>query len=100
MTHRNLLTLIFENYIKFPNFLCIACLLSKMFHFRPISALIPWTNYRMSPTVVGRIIDETCQVIWTTLIAKGFIKHHINGGRMEKIADEFNNRAIGIFLQT
>lgn len=31
-------------------------------------------NYRMSPAVVGRIIKETCEVLWTVLIEKGFLK--------------------------
>ena len=49
-------------------------------------------NYRMSPTVVGRIIVETCRVIWTTLIAKGFIKQPSTEEEWKKIANEFNSR--------
>ena len=32
------------------------------------------TSYRMSPAVVGRIINETCEVLWKTLIERGFLK--------------------------
>ena len=31
-------------------------------------------NYRMSPSVVGRIIEETCNALWITLKEKGFIE--------------------------
>ena len=30
-------------------------------------------SYRMSPTTVGRIIKETCKVIWQVLHEKGFV---------------------------
>ena len=46
-------------------------------------------NYRMSTTVVGRIISETCEVIWTTLIKNGFIKHPSTEVEWERIAEEF-----------
>jgi len=32
------------------------------------------TSYRMSPTTVGRIIKETCQIIWVDLLNNGFLK--------------------------
>ena len=31
-------------------------------------------SYRMSPTTVGRIIAETCQVIWSKLLEAGYLK--------------------------
>ena len=31
-------------------------------------------SYRMNPTTVGRIIKETCGVIWDTLFFKGYLK--------------------------
>ena len=35
------------------------------------------TSYRMSPAVVGRIINETCEVLWKTLIERGFLKQSV-----------------------
>ena len=30
-------------------------------------------SYRMSPTTVGRIVKETCAVIWNVLCDKGYV---------------------------
>ena len=30
-------------------------------------------SYRVSPSVVGRTIGETCQVLWQVLIEKGYL---------------------------
>ena len=32
-------------------------------------------SYRMSAAVVGRIINDTCEVLWNTLIEKGYLKN-------------------------
>ena len=32
------------------------------------------SSYRVSPTIAGRIISETCASIWTILVEKGFLK--------------------------
>ena len=32
-------------------------------------------NYRMSPSVVGRIISVTCRGIWDALHDEGYLKH-------------------------
>ena len=47
-------------------------------------------SYRMSPAVVGRIINETCHLLWTVLNSKGYIKHPSTGQEWESIAKEFS----------
>ena len=32
-------------------------------------------NFCMSPTIVGRIISETCKAIWNELIDKSYLNH-------------------------
>jgi hypothetical protein len=32
------------------------------------------SSYRVSPTIAGRIISETCASIWKILMEKGFLK--------------------------
>eukprot|EP00112_Aurelia_sp_Birch-Aquarium-sp1_P006990 Seg1763.4 transcript_id=Seg1763.4/GoldUCD/mRNA.D3Y31 product="Protein ALP1-like" protein_id=Seg1763.4/GoldUCD/D3Y31 len=46
-------------------------------------------SYRMSPTVVGRIIDETCHVLWTVLNDKGYLKHPSTEQEWENVSKEF-----------
>ena len=47
------------------------------------------TSYRMSPAVVGRIINETCEVLWKTLIERGFLKQPCTEEEWRTIASEF-----------
>ena len=47
-------------------------------------------SFRMSPTVVGRIISETCEVVWKVLSAKGFIKNPSTELEWKSIAEEFS----------
>ncbi len=47
------------------------------------------TSYRMSPAVVGRIINETCEVLWKTLIEKGYLKQPCTEEEWKTIASEF-----------
>ena len=47
-------------------------------------------SYRMSPTVVGKIINETCEIVWKVLSAKGFIKNPSTEQEWKTIAKEFS----------
>ena len=47
------------------------------------------TSYRISPTVVGRIINETCEAVWKVLIAKGFIRYPSTEPEWKSIAEDF-----------
>ena len=47
-------------------------------------------SYRMSPAVVGRIINETCQLLWKTLIEKGYLKHPSTIEEWKAIAEDFD----------
>ena len=49
-------------------------------------------SYRMSETTVGRIVKDTCEVIWNVLKDKGFLKVPGNQNDWTKIADEFEKR--------
>ena len=49
-------------------------------------------SYRMSETTVGRIVKDTCEVIWNVLKDKGFLKVPGNHNDWTKIADEFEKR--------
>ena len=46
-------------------------------------------SYRMSPTTIGRIINETCSKIWDVLLEKGFLKTPATPQEWEKIAHSF-----------
>lgn len=46
-------------------------------------------SYRMSPAVVGRIINETCGLLWKTLIEKGYLKHPSTEREWKAIVKEF-----------
>lgn len=50
------------------------------------------TNYRMSPTTVGRIIQEVCDAIWDNLLHKGYICPPKTEKEWKKIAKEFADR--------
>ena len=50
------------------------------------------TNYRMSPTTVGRIVPETCNAIWVRLNEAGKIQTPTNAKQWKGIADEFESR--------
>ena len=49
-------------------------------------------NYRMRPSVVGRIISETCQAIWDTLIDKGFLESPKSEKVWKRIAFKFEKK--------
>eukprot|EP00112_Aurelia_sp_Birch-Aquarium-sp1_P018164 Seg4296.2 transcript_id=Seg4296.2/GoldUCD/mRNA.D3Y31 product="putative nuclease HARBI1" protein_id=Seg4296.2/GoldUCD/D3Y31 len=49
-------------------------------------------SYRVSPTTVGRIIQETCQAIWNRLLDNGFMTAPTTEEGWKKIADDFENR--------
>ena len=49
-------------------------------------------SYRMSPTTVGRIIKETCKVIWQVLHEKGFVSPPNTQKEWREIADEFEKK--------
>ena len=49
------------------------------------------TSYRLSPTTVGRIIKETCQVIWNVLSDKGYLLAPHSQREWLDIAAEFNS---------
>ncbi len=49
-------------------------------------------SYRMSATTVGRIISETCTVLWDRLKEAGFISNPSTATAWKKIANEFESR--------
>ncbi|XP_004205962.2 uncharacterized protein LOC101240376 [Hydra vulgaris] len=49
-------------------------------------------SYRMSPSVVGRIINETCRAIWVSLFKKKYIDPPSSEKELKKIATNFENR--------
>ena len=50
------------------------------------------TSYRISPPVIGRIIKETCAVIWNVLMSRDVFKAPSNFIEWLKIAEEFENK--------
>ena len=46
-------------------------------------------NYRMSPTVVGCIISETCGAIWDALHDEGYMKPPNSEDEWKQIAKDF-----------
>ena len=50
------------------------------------------TSYRISPTAIGRIISETCRVIWYVPNKKGFIKAPTSKKEWLDIAIEFDSK--------
>ena len=49
-------------------------------------------SYRLSCTSVGRIVKETCSVIWDVLSSEGFITVPKNPSEWKKIAQDFESR--------
>ena len=49
-------------------------------------------SYRVSPTTVGRIIHETCKVIWIELNKNGFLKVPTTTHEWRQIANDFEKR--------
>ena len=47
------------------------------------------TSYCISPTVVGRIINENCEAVWKVLNAKGFIRYPSTEPEWKSIAEDF-----------
>ena len=56
------------------------------------SQLSIYASYRMSATVIGRIIDETCSVIWDVLTEKGFVTPPSNVQEWRKISYSFEEK--------
>ena len=50
------------------------------------------TSYRISPTKIGRIISETCRVIWYVPNKKGFIKAPTSKKEWLYIATELDSK--------
>ena len=48
-------------------------------------------SYRISPSTIGRIIKETCKVLWDVLEAKGFLNVPQTEEQWKKISHDFNN---------
>ena len=46
-------------------------------------------SYRMSAAVVGRIINDTCEVLWNTLIEKGYLKNPSTPEEWKSISKDF-----------
>ena len=46
-------------------------------------------SYRISPAFVGRVINETCGLLWKTLIEKGYLKHPSTEREWKAIVKEF-----------
>ena len=55
-------------------------------------------NYRMSPTTVGRIIKETCGVIWDILFLKGYLKSPTSKSKWKKLQTILKNDGIFIIV--
>ena len=49
-------------------------------------------SYRMSPTTAGRIIKETCEVIWDIMLEKGFLSFPQNQAEWKAVACNFERR--------
>ena len=49
-------------------------------------------SYRISPTTVGRIIEETCSVLWHTLSEQGYLHVPSDINDWRKIPMEFEQR--------
>ena len=49
-------------------------------------------SYKISPTMMGRIISETSQTLWTVLSEKIFIKAPDSEKKLLTIAAEFNDK--------
>lgn len=49
-------------------------------------------SYRMSETISGSIVNDTCEVIWNVLKDKGFLKVPANQNEWIKIAMDFEAR--------
>ena len=47
--------------------------------------------YRISPTSIGRIINETCIAIWDLLVEK-YIQHPQNEAEWKSVASEFERK--------
>ena len=50
------------------------------------------TAYRISPSVIGRIIREMCPGIWNVLVENGFMKAPSSSNEWKLIAKEFEQR--------
>ena len=50
------------------------------------------SSYRMSDTTVGRIVKETCNVLWDVLIAKGFISSPDSSIGWKKTSEVFEQQ--------
>ena len=49
-------------------------------------------NYRMSPTIVGKIISETCRAIWVPLFESKYVDPPSSEKEWEQIATDFENK--------
>ena len=47
-------------------------------------------SYRISDTSVGRIVKETCKILWDRLLFEGFLKCPTTEEEWKETADEFN----------
>ena len=47
------------------------------------------SSYRVSPTSIGRIVEETCNVIWEKLLHKGYIRCPTNQEEWGNVAKGF-----------
>ena len=49
-------------------------------------------SYRISPTTIGRVLSETCDALWVTLLNLQFIDLPSTEAQWREIAAEFQNR--------
>ncbi len=49
-------------------------------------------SYRMSPTTVGRIVQDTCKHIWLELCRTGYLNVPSTNNEWKQVADEFDQR--------
>ena len=48
--------------------------------------------FRISPTTISRIIQETCSALWNILLAEKYISHPENETEWKAVADEFERK--------
>ena len=49
-------------------------------------------SYRMSGTTVGRIVRETCDILWKVLLEKGFLNVPTTQDEWRQVAEEFEGK--------
>ena len=51
-------------------------------------------SYRMSDTIVGRIVKKTCRVLWDVLLENGYLKCPSSKSEWRRVAEDFETSGI------